>query len=344
MAFAFHAEPDPAQERCAEVAAYAPTNPFYTPAYVESGRAMGFQPWILALRQDGQLVSACTAFMKSNALGRALVIHSLPTLPDGEVFWHELRGVCYTTRVSSLTVNSAASAHAHIPVLPGETHRRTRYEYVLELQQPGLWERLSVNHQRNIKRGCKAGLQVRRAVDEQACHEHARLTSASMERRKNRGETVPADIQVRAFMAHTRTGAGELFQVVLGDKVLSSILILLAERGAYYQSAGTSPEGMACSASPFLVYETALILQSRSMEVFNLGGADQPDSGLARFKAGFAATMVQLEATEYFFGTALQKRFVTIARRTWHMLPYILQQVQGRLRNRALCHTFAADG
>ncbi len=67
-------------------------------------------------------------------------------------------------------------------------------------------------------------------------------------------------------------------------------------------------------ASPFLVYEIATIIQDRSMELFNLGGVDQPNTGLGRFKAGFGSTMVKLEAAEFFLGSKLKKKVITVAR------------------------------
>ncbi len=311
MSFKFHAEHDPCKELCAEVAAFAPANPFYTSSYIEAQRTLGYRPWVLSLQENGRLVSACTAFMKSGYLNRSLEIPSLPTLPDGGVFWEGLLSFCRKVRVSYLVVNSFASASAAIPPLRGETARRTRCAYVLELKKPGLWAQLSSNHKRNIKRGQKAGLQVRRAVDGKACQEHARLVRESMERRKARGEVVPQDVQTQSFAAMTRSGAGELFQAVLDGHVVSSILVLLTDKGGYYQSAGTSTQGMACGASHFLVYEIANALRAQSMGMFNLGGADPHNPGLERFKAEFGAATVGLESAEYLLGNRFLKKLGT---------------------------------
>src|SRR5207244_12174793 len=83
MSFELHAESDPSHELRAEVAGFAPVNPFYASAYIEARRTSGFQPWIVILRQDGKLVAACTAFMKSGYVGRSLEITSLPAFPGG---------------------------------------------------------------------------------------------------------------------------------------------------------------------------------------------------------------------------------------------------------------------
>ena len=60
MPIVFHAEPDPSTDLLEEVAALAPENPFYTPAYAAAMGMAGEQPWVLALRDGGQWLSACT--------------------------------------------------------------------------------------------------------------------------------------------------------------------------------------------------------------------------------------------------------------------------------------------
>src|SRR5437588_5746705 len=248
--------------------------------------------------------------MKSGYLGRSLEITSLPAFPDwegSEVFWGGLLQVCRQHRISDLLAHTYASAAVTIPALPGEIRRRIRCEYVLELQRPDLWDRLYRDHKRNIKEGRKAGLQMRRAVDQHACQEHARLVGMSLERRKSRGESVPEDVQVQSFVTMTQSGAGELFQAVLDGVVLSSILVLMATRGAYDQTSGTSPQGMASGASHFLVYEIASTLREQSKELFYLGGAGELDFGLKRFKAGFGASLVKLEAAEFFLGSPIRR-------------------------------------
>jgi lipid II:glycine glycyltransferase (peptidoglycan interpeptide bridge formation enzyme) len=98
--------------------------------------------------------------------------------------------------------------------------------------------------------------------------------------------------------ALTGSGAGELFQVTAGGRILSSILVLLAARGGYYHSAGTRPEGMSCGASHFLVSEIAAALQAAGLTRFNLGGVSGTGTGLEQFKHGFGTTRVELQAVE----------------------------------------------
>lgn len=307
MTIQFHVQPDPSQDLCGKVASLAPTNPFYTFCYIEARRKLLSQPWVLSLRSNGQLFSACTAFTKCGYLNHSLEITSLPTISDDNAFWQGLLGFCQDARVSRLVINSFASSRAKIPELPGQVRRMSREEYVLDLQNPGVWKHLSSHHKRNIKRACKAGLQLRCARDDHACVEHARLVLGSMGRRKNRGESVPQNIQAHSFVAMTQSGVGEVFQASLNDEVLSSVLVLMAEKGAYYHSAGTSPEGMASGASHFVIYEIANTLRTQGKQVFNLGGSEGHNPGLERFKSGFGAAKVELESAEFYLGNAVKR-------------------------------------
>jgi lipid II:glycine glycyltransferase (peptidoglycan interpeptide bridge formation enzyme) len=142
-------------------------------------------------------------------------------------------------------------------------------------------------------------LSVHPSREASACAQHLRLMNASLERRAKRGEDVEIREQHARTLAVLTTRAGELFQVVNGEKVLSSILILRSSRGAYYQTGGTPPEGMKLGASPFLVSRVATILKQEGSRVFDLGGATTDNPGLHRFKAGFGTREVVLEAASF---------------------------------------------
>lgn len=297
----FHAEPEPSADLCAKMAGLDPENPFLNVSYLAARRALAWRPWVLSLRQRDHIISACPAFMRSGCLNCWVEIVSLPSLSCSDLFWNGLLDWCLQVKVSYLEVNSFASEEASIPSLPGEEHRKRRCEYVLDLQDPGIWERLSSNHARNIARGRKAELTVHRRMDLEACRAHVALMAASMARRRGRGEQVPDEEEnlIGLFMRMTDHGAGVFYQAVLRGAVVSSIFVLHAEQGGYYHSAGTNADGMACGASHFLVHETAELLRAARMRRFNLGGVDQAGSGLEQFKRGFGARRIQLESARF---------------------------------------------
>lgn len=296
MSLEFFAQPNPSRELCAELSGLAAQNPFATYAYLEARRKSGLRPWLLGLRKGGGLAAGCLGFVDAGVLTRSLEVPSLLSTEGTGPFWDALVKLCREQRITRLVLDSFASTQAQIPKLPGETARRERQEFVLHLQQGELRKGLASNHQRNVKRARAAGMEVVRCATEDACREHARLMGASLERRRERGEAV-VESESQGLAALVEAGAGEIFQARWNDAVVSSILILLAARGGYYQSAGTTPEGMSSGASHFLVLETALLLQAAGLEVFNLGGAHE--AGLQRFKAGFGAKQVTLEAAEF---------------------------------------------
>jgi len=287
--------------RCSEslggAAEADPTNPFWTAPYARAMSALGFRSFTFFAGE-----SACAAFLKSGRVNRTLEIPSVP--PSSELFWRGVRDFCRRNRVTHLEANSFASAPATIPSMAGEIARRTRFEFVLDLQKP---TSMASNHIRNVRRANNAGAVLRQASDEAACERHWDLVDASLARRTARGEHAFAgDLRLR-IAALRQCGAGELFQAVIGDEIVSSIFILLAERGAYYQSAGTSEKGMDCGASHFLVDAIATDLRLRSMTTLNLGGASDVGDGLARFKAGFGARVVELPAAEFRWGGFLTR-------------------------------------
>jgi lipid II:glycine glycyltransferase (peptidoglycan interpeptide bridge formation enzyme) len=120
-------------------------------------------------------------------------------------------------------------------------------------------------------------------------------------------------------LTYVQQGAGNIVQAVKGDRILSSALVLKAEQGAYYQSGGTSAEGMACGASHYLLVEIARALQQAGMRSFNLGGTRDASSGLALFKSRFGARVVKLESATFHVGSgsadAWFRKWASILRR-----------------------------
>jgi hypothetical protein len=299
----FRAERDPAPALLSAVAESEPRNPFFAPAYVAARRALGDEPVILGVWSGATFVVACPAYLRRGRLRGRLEIPSLPAIPDSEAFWNGLLTFCRREGVPLLTADSygsgAMSTPISIPHLAGEIARRGRREFVLALQGPDPLRRLSSNHRRNVARARTQGIALRRTQEVDACTVHDRLVHTSLHRRAARGETVPTGSDLDRYAALIRSRAGELFQAVSGHEVASSLFVLRGQAGAYYQSAGTSPEGMAAGASHFLVAGIVSCLRDEGLQVFNLGGAAEEASGLRRFKEGFGAVEVQLEAAQF---------------------------------------------
>jgi len=293
----------------------APANPFRTRSYAEFMGAIGHKPWLLGTERGGELIAGCYGFLSSGYLNRSLRIDSPPDVPCDDVFWDGLMRFCSLHGITNLQLDRSASPGARIPPLPGEVERREIFEYVLDLGDAEWEQRLARKHRQNIKRALQAGATLRRAAGADACREHVRLMATSMERRRRRGESIIGDVEGKLpeWILFIETGAAELFQAVAGGETVSSVVVMRAAEGAYYDSAGNSPEGMKCGASHFLIYSIARVLREESIRTFNLGGPE-PNPGLGLFKSRFGATPVSLESATFYFGSTLRRKLTIAAR------------------------------
>jgi len=317
----FKAVSRPTAEACRCLEEGSPANPFATGPYLDAMELQGYEPWILSVGQRNCLLVGCGASMKTGRLNKWLQIDSLPPVESKEeqgAFWSGLADFCRDHRVSFLQLNSFGLRSAVIPQFRHEIWRRRRFEFLLALKDRDLWALLSSNHRRNIRRAMKSDVAVRKASSEEACRQHTGLMAKSMERRSKRGEAILAGEDIEPCLALVQAKAGEFYQAVHEDAVVSSILVLKSSRGAYYHSAGTSPEGMSLGASHFLIHECCKDLQAQPIELFNLGGVADVGSGLARFKSGFGAEPIELESAEAFVGgtfkLALNRLFQAFSR------------------------------
>lgn len=296
------------------IQALEPFNPFYSPQFSRARQIQGSEVLALLVKSGDQIVSACTAFLQTGRLNKRLEIQSLPILPAETDFWDGLTDYCGQNRIGKLSLNSFGSEAATIPSLGRESWRKSRTEHVLDLNGEQLFRNLKSNHKRNIKKAKKAGLEVQIRHDTEACQVHARLIGQSMMRRKSRGEDVDASVFVGVIQSFAESGAGTFYQAAKGEEVLSSMLVLTGPKGAYYHSAGTTPEGMKMGASHMLIAHIAEALRDADITRFNLGGTDPDQEGLIRFKTGFGARPVTLEAAQFDFANAPVRMMEAIRR------------------------------
>ncbi len=311
-------------EVLAELTALSPANPFATPHYFESRRQLGYVAWVLGVRDGDRLASACGAFLSTGKLNRTLEIPSLPAVGALSPFWGGLREFCRHHAVTKLELGTFGSPPGvEIPTLGTHLARRNRFEFVIDLRGD-LAGMLSKRHKYSVKKGQKAGVETRRSNSAEALTVHQALMNLSSARRRDRGEAAGPVGPSPEQTALLKSGAGELYQAVLGDTVLSSVLLLRAPEGAYDHSSGSSPEGMAVGASPFLVHSIALQLRAGGATSFNLGGAGADETGLAFFKEGFGARRVPLPAASCYIGPGWRRgadRAIALARATMAALP-----------------------
>jgi hypothetical protein len=311
----FFAEKDAPPELVSALMRLSPANPFCTKSHADAMREYGHEPWLLGIKRRGQLVAGCYGCRFSGRLNRGFRIISLPKAACEDIFWDGLMRFCSLHKIACLEVNTFNSLGAHIPRLPGEVERLEGIEYVLDLEDPD-WERkVAKKHRYSIRMALRAGVTLRRATDADSCREHVRLMAATQERRRKRGESISGNLKQELLYSTCllEKGGGELFQAVVGGETVSSYLLLRAVEGAFGITAGTSPEGMTCGASHFLIYSVARTLREESMRVFNLGGVES-NPGLGLFKSRFGAAPVVFESTSFYLGNNFRRRVTDTAR------------------------------
>jgi lipid II:glycine glycyltransferase (peptidoglycan interpeptide bridge formation enzyme) len=281
----------------------APENPFLTAEYALARQHLGETPVMLEFGSQ-----QCPAFLRRGRITSGLEIISLPFVPSS-LFLSGLIAFCRDMRVYETALHSFGSPALSIPKLPREIQRRARTEFVIDLTVATSQWKIGETHRRHIRRAEKSAVSVRR-VEAEGIPEHLSMCRHSMSRRQERGETVYSVTDSPEIPSIVINGAGQIFQALRDDVVLSSILIIRSRAGAYYHSAGTSQEGMAIGASHFLVHSVARTLQEQGVKVFNLGGAEIENQGLRAFKSRFGASPVETEAVRAVLCGPVHRRFV----------------------------------
>ncbi|MGH8227126.1 MAG: GNAT family N-acetyltransferase [Steroidobacteraceae bacterium] len=274
-----------------------------TAEYAQARQSLGES--LVMLEHDFEL---CPAYLKRGRISAALNIPSLPFAPSNN-FLSTVAAFCQDRRIYETTLNTFASPALKIPPLPREIERRARTEFLLDLTLPAEQWKISETHRRHIRRAQKNAVAIRRSRAE-SLQDHLALCQASMARREERGEDVPSVTDNLEPTSLVHSGAGELFQAVRDDLILSSMLVIRSRTGAYYHSAGTRPEGMEIGASHFLLHSVARTLQEQGIKLFNLGGAGPDMQGLRAFKSRFGTVPVETEAVRAVLCGAAHRVFV----------------------------------
>ncbi|MDB6073437.1 MAG: FemAB-related protein system-associated [Verrucomicrobiaceae bacterium] len=280
----------PNEDLVRELAARDPENLFITPAFMQGMTLRDFVPCLLGLWDGDKLVQGCLAAYKAGNLSRSLDIRLLPDLPSDSPFWPGLLAACRRLGVWDLSVCAVTQRPDPIPEVGPVTSAESGTEFYLRLGADPPPVPSSSNHRRSIAKALKNGLTLHRTTALSAIPVHAAMMEASIDRRSARGEDIPGHVQEHYYRNMLQAGAGEFFQVQDKEgKVLSSLFFLRSKGAAYYQSAGTSPEGMSLGASPFLIWNAADVLRKEGVTKYCLGGSTLDNTGLVRFKSGFGS-------------------------------------------------------
>ena len=292
-----------------------PENLFITPEFMRAMELRGFKPCLLGLWDQDEPVEVCLGAFKKGRLSSELDIRLLPDVSADSPFWTGLGAECRRLGVWDLTVYAVTARPGAVVPLGPLAFTESGEEYHVPLGTEPVPQPTSTNLRRNVAKARKAGLVIRRTRDPSVIETHIDLMDLSMDRRKERGEEVSGRVQHRYYEAMLKAGAGEFFQALdPAGTTLSSVFFIRSKGAAYYQSAGTSPEGMALGASPFLIWSTAEQLRQEGLTKFCLGGSTLDNTGLVRFKLGFGSQAVPFVSMGFNMAPALKRKLRTLLR------------------------------
>jgi hypothetical protein len=303
----FSAQHRPGASLLRQLSATDPRNPFATPEYVTAEADSGAEPFVLGLMAHGSLVVGSAAFLRRARLDTSLSIPSAPVAPAH--FFHQV-GTYFAARgVTRIGVNTYASpAGSHIPVIGTEEERTPRREYIVSLNYSDeeLLSRMRTDHRQRVRRAIRSNATLR-VGSECVLEAHIQMMNASAGRRRSRGENFNINETVESLRPYLDTGCCEMFQAVVDGEVVSSMMVARAPRGYYLFTSGTHPKGMEIGASHYLISRIMAHGRDAGAEILNLGGAIDPESGLAQYKERFGADWVQLEKADFYIGSAARK-------------------------------------
>ena len=246
-----------------------------------------YEPKVLAVSRNGKLVDVGALILRRQRFDKTLVVTISSLLSEPDYFWSSMTVLARDWRVNRVMIEMFGAPADDQRAFEGEKLRQRTQIYVCDLTRDDLAAELSSNHRRNIRKAEAQGFDVVEESSPKAIEDHVRLCGASNDRRSGRGEQIQGNKDRAATEAYLKTGQATLYQAVHEGTAYSSILVLRIGAAAYYDTGGTSPEGMKMGGSHFLMFKVMERLKAEGVTSFSLDVANT--EGLIKFKTGFGA-------------------------------------------------------
>lgn len=148
--------------------------------------------------------------------------------------------------------------------------------YVIDLRKKS---GLSKNHKRNIKKAKKINCEIiepSAKSNSDVAISLSRLCTISYARHSDRGETIQSPRFLKNITQLLKNQYSRVFQAKCDNKIMASNLIIQIGDSAYYDSGGTTSEGMNNGVSYYLMSRIIEVLQKCGIVFFSLGVANRP--------------------------------------------------------------------
>lgn len=218
---------------------------------------------------------------------------------DGTEALVEIREWLRASGVAEMVVESFDAESNPDPALGGS--RIERIEFVVPTGSDDMeaLARCLRHHRRYIGAGERQGWAFRFLAGRDAEAAIAEVTRAASTRADRRGDGfTPPTLPVELFASGAAGDAWGTFTAAAyaDDTLLAAALVGWGGRSAFYTVGGSTAEGYARSAAPWLHWRVLRALRTRGIRQYNLGGVPasaqdtaDPSYGLYRFKTGFGA-------------------------------------------------------
>lgn len=180
-----------------------------------------------------------------------------------------------------------------------------QHEIRLEKEPKQLFQRLSSNNKRNIKKVLQNGVEIEIRDDVSAVDEFYNLNAIT---RKRHG--VPSQPYVffkNLFKSISSDGRGIVVLAKKDGTVVAASVYLFLGDNAIYKYGASNKEAGALRANNLVMWEAINWLSKRGFKSLNLGRTDKDNLGLLRYKNGWAA---EQRTINYYRYSVNENRFV----------------------------------
>ncbi len=229
-------------------------------------------------------------------------VQPLVSCVDGQPeIWRQLVGYATQSRWQYIDLRGEVGGQAASKVYDSFY----QHEIQLEKEPQLLFQRLSNNNKRNIKKAIREGVDIEIRDDASAVEEFYKLNSIT---RKRHG--VPSQPYVffkNLFKYISSDGRGVVVLAKKDGMVVAASVYLFLRDTAIYKYGASNQEAGALRANNLVMWEAINWLSKRGFKCLSLGRTDQDNPGLLRYKNGWAA---EQKTINYYRYSVSENRFV----------------------------------
>lgn len=229
-------------------------------------------------------------------------VQPLVTCVDGlPEIWQELVGYAKKSRWQHIDLRGEAVGQTASKVYDSFY----QHEIQLEKEPQLLFDRLSSNNKRNIKKAIRQGVDIEIRDDMSAVDVFYNLNSIT--RKRHGVPSQPYGFFKNLFKYISSDGRGIVVLAKKEGTVIAASVYLFLGKSAIYKYGASNQEAGSSGANNLVMWEAINWLSKRGFNCLSLGRTDQDNLGLLRYKNGWAA---EQKTINYYRYNVNENRFV----------------------------------